>query len=317
MQKITSLITLHRAKAFLLLGILLGSVGLYTINTLIDKQDSTGISYPLLAKRIQIENPNDVKINFSDLRKQLEIYVKQQQNPGSLSIYYEFLPSGVAININDKNESIAASLMKLPVVMNLYRASELGLVDLDRKIPLQEQWLNQEYGKLYQKGVGYELTLREAAKLTLRDSDNTALLMIWDSIEKAGLPLDEQSLNYLDVNFSIVEDGRALIGARSYSSILKCLYLACYNTKNSSQQMLEYLADSTFTNRLTRGISPDVKVSHKIGTYNIRYQSDCGIVYLDKNNYVLCVMIEGQDPLASDQIAQVSEIVYDYMTKER
>lgn len=317
MQKITSFITLHRAKAFLLLGILVGSVGLYTINTLTDKKDSVDVSYPLLAKRIQIENPNDVKINFSELRKQLDIYVKQQQNPDSLSIYYEFLPSGVAININDKNESIAASLMKLPVVMNLFKASELGLVDLDRKIPLQEQWLNQEYGKLYLKGAGYELTLRDAAKLTLRDSDNTALLMIWDSIEKAGLPQDEQSLDYLDVNFSLVEDGRALIGARSYSSILKCLYLACYNTKSSSQEMLEFLSESTFTNRLTRGISPDIKVSHKIGTYNIRYQSDCGIVYLDKNNYILCVMIEGQDPLASDQIAQVSKIVHDYMTKPR
>jgi len=317
MNKITNLITAHKTKAYLLLGILLGSLGLYTANTLTDKRNSNVMSYPLLAKRIQIDNPNDVKLNFSELRKQLDVYVKQQQNPDSLSIYYEFLPSGVAININDKNESIAASLMKLPVVMSLYKASELGIVDLDRKIPLQEQWLNQEYGKLYLKGAGYELTLRDAAKLTLRDSDNTALLMIWDSIEKARLPQDEESLNYLDVDFSIVEDGRALIGARSYSSILKCLYLSCYNSKDSSQEMLSYLAESTFTNRLTREIPNDIKVAHKIGTYNIRYQSDCGIVYLDKNNYVLCVMIEGQDPLASEQIAQVSRIVYDYMTKTR
>lgn len=317
MQDIPYKPKINKSATLLLLGVLLGAMIFFVFNLFNQSSNDINTVYPLLAKRIQIDNPNDVKINFSELRRQLNLNVQQQKNAEAISIYYEFLPSGVSININDKNESIAASLMKLPVVMNLYRASELGLVDLDRKIPLQEQWLNQEYGMLYQKGVGYELTLREAAKLTLRDSDNTALLMIWDSIEKAGLPLDQQSLNYLDVNFSIVEDGRALIGARSYSSILKCLYLACYNTKNSSQQMLEYLADSTFTNRLTRGIPPDVKVSHKIGTYNIRYQSDCGIVYLDKNNYVLCVMIEGQDPLASDQIAQVSEIVYDYMTKER
>lgn len=311
---------IEKKKAVILftVGLLVGSLLVYAFrfDDLIGSANT--VRYPLLARRIQIDNPNDVSLKYTDLRQKLQTYINNQDAESkNISLYFEYLPTGVAININEKNESIAASLMKLPVVMNLYRASENGQIDLDKKVVLKKEWLNDEYGTLYQKGEGYELSIREAARLTLKDSDNTALLLIWDQLEGVQINPENDSMNYLDVEYGLVEDGRAQISARSYSSILKCLYLSCFNNNNDSQEMLEYLTKSTFNNRLTKYTPDSLKIAHKIGTYNVRYQSDCGIFYVPQKNYVLCVMVTGEDPGASQIIADISQSVYLFITESK
>jgi beta-lactamase class A len=267
--------------------------------------------YPLLSRRIQIDSPSKVKINFTSLRKDLTDYLAGLDNGGSnVSVYFEYLPTGIAININEKNQSIAASLMKLPVIMNLYKASEMGQVDMDKKVQLKKEWLNSEYGTLYEKGEGYEITIREAARLALKDSDNTALLLIWDQLAAIDIQPEDDSLNYLDIEYGVIEDDRAQIGARSYTSILKCLYYSCFNNNDDSEQILTFMTESSFHDRLTKYLPDDLKVSHKIGTYTTRYQSDCGLVYLESKRYALCIMVEGQDPVSSQIIADLSQKVY-------
>jgi len=272
--------------------------------------------YPYLAKRIQTDIRNDIQVNFSELRSRLTEYINKQEGGGSnISYYFEYLPTGVSININERNESIAASLMKLPVVMNLYKQAELGNIDLDKTVKLKKEWLNSEYGTLYKKGEGYPITLREAAQLTLKDSDNTALLLIWDQIKPLTSKPEHDALNYLDIDYDIVAGDRAQVGAMSYSSITKCLYFACFNNEADSQQMLVYLTESSFNNRLTKYIKGKVEVAHKIGTFNTQYQSDCGIVYLENKNYSLCIMVKGSDPKSSEEIAELSRMTYEYLNK--
>lgn len=276
-----------------------------------------GRTYPLLGRRVQDEdNKRNIKINFSQLRQELTEYLADQGEIGQqTSVYFEFLSSGVAINLNETQEVVGASLMKVPYVMTMYQLAEHGKLDLDKKIPLKKEWLNDEYGTLYQKGEGYELTLRQAAELALRDSDNTAVLMIGDSVDSVSNP-DFEAFNYLDLDYNIQSDGTVAISARSYSSVLKCLYLACHTSNKSSQEMLSYLTKSSFNNRLTRYLPDDLVVAHKIGTFHESYQSDCGIVYHTSGRYILCVMVKGSDPAASDIIADISHEVYLYFKQD-
>ncbi len=270
--------------------------------------------FSLLAKRIQIDNPNDININFVQLRSQLESYTSSLgSDADEVSVYFEYLPTGVSIDINEQNESIAASLMKVPVVMSLYKLADSGKIDLDKKVALKQEWLNDEYGTLYKQGIGYELTIRDAAKLALTDSDNTAILLIFDQLE-GKLDESQGSINYLDLEIKINSDERVSMGAQSYSSILKCLYFACYNNMQDSQEILEYLTKSSFTDRLTRDIPKEILVAHKIGTLFKEYQSDCGVFYVPNRNYSLCVMIKGDDPDASREIANISRKVYDFIS---
>lgn len=271
--------------------------------------------YNLLSKRVFIENPSDKWLNFTSLRKSLNNYYSQNGLNGS--VYFEYLPTGTSIRIRDSYQQVAASLIKLPAAMELYKAAELGKVNLDQKVKLKNEWLNSDYGDLYKKGVGYELTYRQAVKILLEQSDNTALRVVLAAYG-GKLNTDDLAFGSLDVDFSQNPDGTINIAARGYSSFFKCLYYACYNNFSDSQEILSYLSNASATNRLVAGVGGKATaVAHKIGTFNTKAQSDCGIVYYPNRNYALCVMVDGSDPLASKHIADMSKITYDYINNLR
>jgi beta-lactamase class A len=283
-----------RVGVFIVVGVLLFGGG-FIANSIVNKPTPATSgqtdynNYPFLAKRLFLENPNESIINFSPLRQSVRKYFSDNQLNGSL--YFEYLPTGTSVRVNGDQEYRAASLIKLPVAMELYKAHELGKLQLDQKVTLKQEWLNDSYGNLYKKGAGYELTLEEAVRIMLVDSDNTALRAVIDATDKV-LDLNNRALGSLDIEFTQSNDESINIGTRSYSSFLKCLYFACYNDKEHSQEILKLLTETKFNNRIVAGIGDkDVKVAHKIGVFNTQVQSDCGIVYLPNGNYVLCAMI--------------------------
>jgi beta-lactamase class A len=74
--------------------------------------------YPLLSKRILQEYPIDVIINFLDLRRELRSQVEPYGS--TFGFYFEYLPTGTTIGVNEKLDFYAASLFKVPVVMAYY-----------------------------------------------------------------------------------------------------------------------------------------------------------------------------------------------------
>lgn len=302
--------------AYLTLAVLLLASNGYWLAQHRSNNDSVQTSsqesqYPYLSKRIFAENQNDIRINFQPLRKQLEQRFTALPPDTDYSFYFEYLPSGTSIRIGDDNELIAASLIKVPLVMNLYKASELQRVSLDKSVTITQQQLDDSYGDLWKKGAGTSITLREAAKLALTQSDNTATHVIFDAANGL-LSEKEQSLAQLDIDQNLVE-GNAVINAKSYTSILKSLYLSSYLDNDSSQEILDVLTQSTETRRLTGELPKDIKVAHKNGVYNAKWsESDCGIVYIPKRPYAICAMVGLPEDQANAFTADISRIVYDY-----
>ncbi len=273
--------------------------------------------YNLLSKRVLIENPNDVLLDFRPLSKNIDDYLNKHDAQGKVNLYFEYLPTGSSIGLNEDEEVIGASLLKLPVVIKVYKLAEEGKVDLDQQVALKQEWLNDGFGTLYKKGVGHKLTIREAVQYALEDSDNTAAKLLFDILEKEEGANNVHLLDFVDANFAVAPTKTVLIGSQSYSSILKCLYFSCYLNKEDSQQILQYLTQSTAKNRLEKHLPVGVKVAHKIGSYEDEIQSDCGVVYLDRRNYLLCVMVRGSDVEASEHIASISKIVYDAVSLQK
>jgi hypothetical protein len=78
------------------------------------------------------------------------------------------------------------------------------------------------------------------------------------------------------------------------------------------------LTNTPFNERLVSGVNnTNIKVAHKIGVFNTQVQSDCGVFYLENNNYLLCVMIEGDDSSGTNSIfKELSEKVYTFVSKD-
>lgn len=271
-------------------------------------------NYNLLAKRIFIENPAETQVNFSALRGQLINYFKENQLEGG-NLYFEYLPTGTSVRISGQEQLVAASLMKLPVAMNAYKAAKLGKIDLNKIVAIKPEWLDDTYGNLYQKGAGYRLSINDAIKIMLEDSDNTALKLVGAQIDGI-LPGSESSLNYVDIDLTVNDDNSISLDSKNYSSFLKCMYFSCYNDFDGSQKILEFLANSSSKTRLVAGLNnSNIKVAHKIGTNSDTNQSDCGIFYVPQRNYILCIMIPGNDSASTNaHFKDVSQIVYNYIT---
>lgn len=269
--------------------------------------------FPFISKRLFVEDQNDILVNFVNLRKQLNEYVAS--SPDDLGVYFEYLPSGVSIAVNATDSYLLASLLKVPMVMAIYHKIDMGELQRDTKVTIIEKDLDSKFGRLWEKGAGHQITIEEAVKLVLTESDNTAKNVLLRQIKMEDLA---NVFDYLDIPKESEEEG-PVVSPKNYSSILRSLYLSSYLPKDKSNEILKIMTEAVHTDRLRAGVPEQVRMAHKIGVYEkvdamADVYTDCGIVYVSHRPYILCVMTRSTLDQAKAHIATVSKIVYDYVS---
>ena len=269
------------------------------------------MKYPLLSPRILRDTHTDFIFNFLDLRTKL--HEKIDSWGTDFALYFEYLPTGTSININANNDFYAASLFKLPVVMAYFRHKERDPGIDHKTVKLTQDMIDSRYGDLWQKGVGYEIGMDEAAELALVKSDNTAAEALSPAITQEDFDNVYQGL---DININIASQG-AILNARNYAAILKALYFAAVLTRDDSQKILDYLSNTDFNDKLVAGVPAGVKVAHKIGVIDPDSYRDCGIVYVPNRPYIICMVSKGTEQLAQVRMKEVSQLIYDNVSSAK
>lgn len=259
-----------------------------------------------LSKRIFTENQNDILINFIPLRTALREYV--QKLPDTVGVYFEYLPSGTSIGVNDTEPFFGASLVKTPIVMKVYKLIEQGKLTKDQEITIELQHIDKNFGSLWRSGLGTTIPLSEAIRLAIVESDNTAEKILREQIKD--YPFSEV-YDYIDIK----PDTK--ITPKNFSSMLRSLYLSAYLLREHSNDILQTMATSQFDDKITAGVPKDIKVAHKIGLYqpnnnNGAIHSDCGIVYVPNRPYILCIMAKSKEEKAREYMQNISKMIYEY-----
>lgn len=308
-------INMDKTKSILLLLLLL-SIGINIFILLRDDTKPTiarSETYAFLSKRVAVEDSNDFLLNFQPLREDINRYIREQQHQ-KIEYYFEYLPSGMTIGVNERNQFPAGSLGKIPIVLSIYKKMETGALNDSDTLTLREQDKDTEFGNFWKKPTGTKITIAEAVKLTLTESDNTTFRML------SSLLTDKEAYDaYSKMDISFVEvDGklRPYISAKSNASAWKAMYLSVYVNEYNSNKLLSLMAQTPFKDGLTKYLDKSVIVSHKIGVANFLGEpsnSDCGIVYLPKRPYLLCIMVQGDQTVALQHIAILSKKTFDYV----
>jgi beta-lactamase class A len=266
--------------------------------------------YPFISQQVFEGDGDDIIVNFLPLRQQLHQIIDPFQN--DFALYFEYLPSGTSIGINRTDEFTAASLLKVPVVMAYYNRKEnLGIKD-DQVVEIQPNELNNKYGDLYKKGAGYKLTLDDAVRLAITESDNTASLVIADHISNSDY---KDVYDGLDIPLT-VKDKTPVITANDYADILKSLFYSSILSPDDSQKILSLMTQTRFHDMLPAGVPSNIPVAHKIGLIDNQIYQDCGIVYAPKRPYALCMISKSDKKTAQARMSKISKTVYDYVTTE-
>lgn len=281
--------------------------------TLPSSKKESQVAFQYLAPRIFAENPNDVLINFIELRTKLQAYIKPI--PDRIGVFFEYLPSGTSIGINEKEEYLVASLLKVPVAMAAYESIVQGKLKEDTVLTLDKSHLDPYFGPLWQEGPGYQLTLKDAIARMLKQSDNTAARVIFDTLPPGAV---ENIFDQLDIP-KVINENQPVVTPKNYASILKSLYLSSILPKEESQTLLTILTQTEFNDRIVAGIPSGIPVAHKIGfhTYPNLDQSiytDCGIIYPPSRPFILCIMVQSSEDRALRYMKDIARMVYTYVT---
>jgi len=114
--------------------------------------------------------------------------------------------------------------------------------------------------------------------------------------------VNDEILNQIYSNFNIniptTDQPENFMTILDYSSFFRTLYNSSYLNHDMSELALKILTKSTFKNGIAGGLPKDIIVAHKFGERIIDKKSqlhDCGIVYIPRKNYLICVMTRGDD----------------------
>ncbi|MFA5936190.1 MAG: serine hydrolase [Patescibacteria group bacterium] len=247
------------------------------------------------------------------------------------AVYFRDMNNGPWFGINEKDEFLPASLLKLPLALSLYKLAESRPEILQERVVLKQKYdfpgFVQTYPPSQEIEAGKDYSIEELLRASLIYSDNQAtellLLVAIPQLQQKGFmgnaPISlNNDLAYLD---SIMSAEKEKLSVRDYSRFFRILFNASFLNRDYSEQVLTLLNGVEFKQGLRAGVPSNIIVAHKFGesgTVGAEYQlHDCGIIYYPNHPYLLCIMSRGENPdelpLA---IKEISEEAYNQVKKQ-
>ncbi|MGB3683903.1 MAG: serine hydrolase [Rubrobacteraceae bacterium] len=227
--------------------------------------------------------------------------------------------TGKGVSLGTDETFFAASIGKLPALLSLYESVAAGELDLDDEISIYSSDV-QSYGTgvLHNRAVGSTLTLRESAYYLMNQSDNTAWAMLTRYLGIDEIQADLRNIGARDTNYWIPNTTTA----GDVSLMLQKIADPSFTSPELSEEMLASMTDTDFEDRIPAGLPPDVRVAHKIGSYDGSF-SDAGIVLYKgpggkDRRYVIVVLTAGiGEGTARAAIQEISAAAYETFATTR
>jgi beta-lactamase class A len=224
---------------------------------------------------------------------------------GKYSVYFEEMESHLGFGINDKEVLTAASLIKMPVLITLFREAEAGNIDLDQTYKLQANDKRNGAGALQYKETGTEITYREMAQLMGEQSDNTAFNIISTLLGEVKIQATIDGLGMKNTSFS-----ENLTTAFDMGLLFRKLYQEKIVTNRDRDEILTFITDTIWEDRIPAGTPKGIKVSHKIGT-EVGVISDAGIVFAPQPFILVIMSQEVNEIEAKKALPEITQKIYD------
>lgn len=231
--------------------------------------------------------------------------------PGKVSLYYKNLITGASFSHRPDLPLIAASVIKLPVMLEAFRQIRDGKNTGDTKFYIDASKKLPSCGVLSYLHNGLEVTLLDLVTLMIIVSDNTATNLIIDFLtpEAINATLCELGAKNSRLNRRLFEPELSRQGIQNYITagdmglLLEKIYRQEAVSKEASQQMLVLLQSQQLNGKIpfhlhSRGIS----VAHKTGEDD-RITHDVGIVFT-REPFILCLCANEVDVPSFERLMQ-------------
>lgn len=305
-------------EAILILSLLVLIGSFYMKQLKVEKSISQGYLSPRIYSGL-IEPKSFLLVSFAPLRNNIQTYI--DKNHYNISVFVENLRNGAYTGINERTGFFPTSLNKLPVAILVMKKIEEGELSLDTKFDIQDIDRVSTSGELY-KTKEKELSVRVLLEKLLKESDNTALLVLVRHLQDEDLQL---LVDYYDIDINLMPQKRPIpsnsITPKSMFNLFSSLYFSTVLEPKSSEYLLSLLAESTFDIHKIAGIPENVRIAQKFGANYIdtnQFFHDCGIMYIEDARFFYCIMTKDLDQSkAIEAIGSIVRNIYEYVVSTR
>lgn len=239
----------------------------------------------------------------------------------------------ILINVDEKFH--AASTMKVPVMIELYKQQSEGELNLNDSILLKNEFKSIVDGSIYQMDIGEDSDDVIYSKIGTQQkmydlmysmiilSSNLATNVLIEVVDAKKTTATMRTLGADKIEvLRGVEDIKAYRKGLSNSTtandllmIMKAIANGKAGTKADSEKMIDILKDQKWNDMIPKYLPKEVEVAHKTGSIT-GVHHDAAIVYHPNGKkYVLVLLSKNLKDFdkGTDQLAQISKSIYEYM----
>src|SRR5258705_5274244 len=252
----------------------------------------------------------------------------------AVGVYYRDLTTGDSLTVGSAVRFHAASTMKIPVMIQLFRDRDAGLLSLDDSVSITNAFhsivdtssylldvTDDSDSSLY-KRLGQRASIRELIELMETVSSNLATNLLIAKVESKRANATTHALGADSILLlRVVEDGKAYRAGLNNTTTardLGMLLAAIANGKAASaascREMLAILGRQHFAEGIPAGLPPGTRVYHKTGWVGQVVYHDAAIVEPARGRrYVLLLTTGGiqKDEDAHALVREISRLVFD------
>lgn len=234
-----------------------------------------------------------------------------KENEGMYSVRFEDFKQTASFGIKDEVVVDAASVNKIPILAAVYYLANRGELDLDKEISIPVKDV-QDYGT---GSIRYEKqpivhTIRDLSRLMMKVSDNTAAFVL--ASRMIGLSNVQKIVNDLGLTHTDMDENTTT--NRDQATLLRVIFEGKVANPTLTKEMLGWMHDTEFEDRLPSQIPEEVIVYHKIGN-QVHVIHDVGVIEFDNKRYYLGVLTTDipDEEGTKKVIGEISKVVYEFM----
>jgi beta-lactamase class A len=257
---------------------------------------------------------------------------------GRVAIALKNLATGETFFYNADEVMPTASLIKFPIMAEVYMEVLEGKLKLTDMVTLREKDKVPGSGILtYHFSEGATFPLKDAVRLMIAYSDNTATNLILDKI---GVPATNERMQawgfpntrinakvFRGSTTSVAPERTKKFGlgsttAREMIGLLEKLHQGKLVSSEASKEMVAHLKQCQDKDMFPRFLPEKVSVAHKTGSVSDA-KTDAGIVYVPGGPVALCVLTAGnadkrwvRDNAGSLLCARIAQEVHGFYSKK-
>ena len=232
---------------------------------------------------------------MTKLKSRLQSLANQNPNLDMGIFIYDF-STGNYVDINADKAYPTASMIKIPIFLQLFRRIDMGMANLKSKMTLTDYYVTDGSGFLQYRPVGSVFSMSELSQRMIQESDNTATNMILSTLGGVDdINRDLRTWGFINTHMSnwLPDlDGTNVATPKDFATMFYNINNSKFVSIQSKAKIFDIMSHVKNRRLIMAGLPDNAQFIHKTGDIGTML-GDGGIIILPNGKrYIMVAMVK-------------------------